>query len=631
MEGYAPLSKRTGVTPEMSVREALRTFPETRAVFDKYGMMGCGGAEGPVEAVEFFAQMHSLSTVDLLSELNAVILPKVAGVYSNGQDPCPCGGGSRLPEQAISPAAARLLSAPLPSAEGSKCTHGESSKSLARVFVRTSLSIFLLFGASVGLISLMAVTHAFFSLPDVFSWPALVQSHAHAQIFGFAAMFILGISYHVMPRFMGVSLRNVSCAWASYGLLLGGVILRCLYQPFAQYPAAAVTAILGSAMEVAAVIAFLAVVRATVREHKKNLPAGREGQPFIHMKYLMAGGVALLIAAIVSLSGAFLLLVRGVNVQPASLNAVWINLSIIGFIGMFVFGVGQRTMPHFLGLEHLRPAMGIAALAALLTGLILQVMSLVFPAPKILIAGSAILEFIGFLLFLSAVPLLGRLPVHRPAAPPLFSTFIRTAFAWGLAGSLGYAAASIADASGIAVPRTLVDAYRHAWTLGWVTLLIVGVGYRIIPIFFGREIAWPGGVPIIYGCLVSAAAVRVGADVLSVWFPGAYPWASLSGLLAIIGILFFANEIWSLTSKEDPSTAARTAAKPAITETANVAAVLEAYPQLLSVFVRHGFGALQNPVARKTVARFITVGQAAKKHGVDESVFLEELNHALAG
>jgi hypothetical protein len=64
-----------------------------------------------------------------------------------------------------------------------------------------------------------------------------VQSHAHAQIFGFAAMFIFGISYHVMPRFMGVPLQNVTAAWTSFGLLLGGMILRCLsHKDMAGHP-----------------------------------------------------------------------------------------------------------------------------------------------------------------------------------------------------------------------------------------------------------------------------------------------------------------------------------------------------------------------------------------------------------
>ena len=92
------LNKRTGITPEMTVREVLWAFPETRAVFDKYGMMGCGGVEGPPEPVEFFAQMHGLSTAELLSELRDAIRsrPSKTGgcALHSDADPCPCGPDS---------------------------------------------------------------------------------------------------------------------------------------------------------------------------------------------------------------------------------------------------------------------------------------------------------------------------------------------------------------------------------------------------------------------------------------------------------------------------------------------------------------------------------------------------------
>lgn len=631
-----------GITKEMAVREILKMFPQTRAVFDRYGMHGCGGAEGPSEPVSFFAEMHGLDTDDLLLELETEVAksarPLIASVpfraagscaeHSTQEDPCPCGPiSSPSDEYRISAKAETLLNAPAPSVTGSKCSHGVAGKSLARVFIRTALLVFLCYGALTGIAAFLSLTAPWAALPPVIAWPALVQSHAHAQVFGFVVMFILGISYHVMPRFMGVPLRNVGAAWASYGLLLAGVILRSLYQPFAQSPAAAVTAFLGSMLEVAAVIAFLSVVRSTLREHKRLLPAGRSGQPFVHIRYLIAGGVWLLISAVLAAVGAATMLVQGVNIQPTDLNSVWMNLSLMGFAGMFIFGVGQRTMPHFLALDDLNPSAGRAALAAFTVGLSMQLASLVLPYPKELLAASALLELIGFTLFFIAVPLLGRLPVHRPAAPPFFASFVRSAFAFGALGTAGYAAAAVADVLGVAVPRTLTDAYRHAWTIGWITTLMVGVGYRLVPIFFGKAISMPRAVPVIFALMLGGVLVRIAADILSLRFDAAYPWVNLSGVLILPAMLIFAVEIWRLTTKDG-----ETASQPAgltLTPNSNVAAVLEAYPRLLPVFVRHGFAALQNPVARKTVARFVTIEQAAKKHGIDPAAFLEELRNGI--
>lgn len=637
---------RTGITKEMTVREILKMFPQARAVFDRYGMHGCGGAEGPEEPVSFFAEMHGLDTDDLLLELETAVAksarPLTAPVpfrvarscaeHSTQEDPCPCGptsspstGRNSADDYRISARSETLLNAPVASLTGGKCSHGEAGKSLARVFIRTALLVFLCYGVLTGIAAFLSLTAPWAALPAVIEWPALVQSHAHAQVFGFVVMFILGISYHVMPRFMGVPLRNIGAAWASYGLLLGGMILRSLYQLFAQNPAAAVTAFLGSMLEVAGVIAFLSVVRSTLREHKRILPEGRSGQPFVHIRYLMAGGMWLLISAVLVAIGAATMLVQGVNTQPAGLNSVWMNLSLIGFAGMFIFGVGQRTMPHFLALDDLKPAAGRAALAAFTAGLALQLSSLVMPYPKELLATSAMLELIGFSLFLIAVPLLGRLPVHRPAAPPFFASFVRTAFAFGWLGTAGYAVAAVSDSLGVAASRTLADAYRHAWTIGWITMLIVGVAYRLVPIFFGKPISMPRAVPVIFSLLWVGVSVRIAADILSLWSSSAYPWVNLSGVLILTAMSIFIVEIWRLTAKEEA--AAQEPARLAISSESNVAAVLEAYPHLLPVFVRHGFGALQNPVARKTVARFVTIEQAAQKHGLDPAILLSELRN----
>jgi hypothetical protein len=46
------------------------------------------------------------------------------------------------------------------------------------------------------------------------------------------------------------------------------------------------------------------------------------------------------------------------------------------------------------------------------------------------------------------------------------------------------------------------------------------------------------------------------------------------------------------------------------------------------VFVRNGFGAVANPVLRRTVARMVSVGEACRMHGVDLAAFLNQLSEA---
>ncbi len=68
-----------------------------------------------------------------------------------------------------------------------------------------------------------------------------------------------------------------------------------------------------------------------------------------------------------------------------------------------------------------------------------------------------------------------------------------------------------------------------------------------------------------------------------------------------------------------------------ITKDMIVEDVLTRYPETLAVFVRQGhcFGLLANPVARKSLAKMVTIGQACKLHFIDLEKLLKELNEVV--
>ena len=61
------------VTEGLTVRELVRTYPQTRGVFDRYGLRGCGGVDGPAESIRFFARAHGVDLHCLLRELEEAI------------------------------------------------------------------------------------------------------------------------------------------------------------------------------------------------------------------------------------------------------------------------------------------------------------------------------------------------------------------------------------------------------------------------------------------------------------------------------------------------------------------------------------------------------------------------------
>jgi heme/copper-type cytochrome/quinol oxidase subunit 1 len=62
-------------------------------------------------------------------------------------------------------------------------------------------------------------------------WPAehlaYRPAHAHANVFGFVSMFIFGLAYHVLPRFVGKPLSEGQARWAMRQLWIqnAGLIL----------------------------------------------------------------------------------------------------------------------------------------------------------------------------------------------------------------------------------------------------------------------------------------------------------------------------------------------------------------------------------------------------------------------
>ena len=68
-----------------------------------------------------------------------------------------------------------------------------------------------------------------------------------------------------------------------------------------------------------------------------------------------------------------------------------------------------------------------------------------------------------------------------------------------------------------------------------------------------------------------------------------------------------------------------------ITKDMVVEDVLSKYPETLDVFVKQGhcFGLLSNVIARKSLAKLVTIETACKLHFIDLEKLLRELNEAV--
>jgi hypothetical protein len=56
------------ITPDLLLPDLFRAYPQEPAVFDRHGLRGCGGPQGPHESIRFFARAHGLDEPLLLKE-----------------------------------------------------------------------------------------------------------------------------------------------------------------------------------------------------------------------------------------------------------------------------------------------------------------------------------------------------------------------------------------------------------------------------------------------------------------------------------------------------------------------------------------------------------------------------------
>ncbi len=169
----------------------------------------------------------------------------------------------------------------------------------------------------------------------------------------------------------------------------------------------------------------------------------------------------------------------------------------------------------------------------------------------------------------------------------------------------------------------------HINLLGFMTMMIAGVAYHVLPRFSARTIPWPNGMKYHFylqniGLVGMVSTHAAGGN----WKEGALHWLFvLFALITALALVFmFYNLFFVLMApKEEPESVKQ------ITGDMKVGAVLDEFPQSMAVFLESGFDSLANPAARKTFAKYVSIEKACEKHNVDMAEFLIKLNAAVFG
>ncbi len=416
----------------------------------------------------------------------------------------------------------------------------------SRIFVPffiASLSLTLTWGATLGMINLARLTTGWGlgTLPRPSVW-----AHAYVQVFGFMALFIMGVAYHVVPRFVGGTLQRPHLVRWSFWLQLAGVVLvACgfFHDAWLTRP----LWIAGGSSLVAAASLFATVMLATIAS---GVP-GRE--PF--RRWLVAGACWMVVASALALAAA--------QLYDLTWHSVLWTAARVGFISSWIFGVGRRILPIFLGCrprgERWERAIFIgyqAGAAAWTIGAWPDASTAVVIARlagAALVVGSIIAYTVCLGLFARIGPVLGC-AIRNPQDG--WQRFVFAAWCWlfaGLAAGPGYTLVS--SIAGWTEPLLVIDVARHALAFGFAAQMVVGVASRVVPNFTGKPL-WSSTVRDTTFYLLNASML-VRALELPIAFGflvDAWSWIAWSGPLGVIAMALFAVNI-IMTVRQQPSPA----------------------------------------------------------------------------
>ncbi len=581
------------ITAEMFLPEIVERYPATRAVLDLYGLHGCGGPQGPREQLGWFARLHDVPIEKLLRELNEAASQTASDV----------------PEFAPS-----------------------IGDTIYRPFFLAGIATVLTLGCLWGAINLLTIGLKQSFTAVNYSW---VLAHAHAMVFGFVGFFIMGFAYQAFPRFKHTTLWRPKLAFAALPLMIVGILLQTVAHLLA--PPSLRLEIVAATIQTVAVIIFAATIVMTARQAKK---------PEVYDRFVYAALGWFLLAAVANPVVFKLFELAGSREQLlfnlATFNIPYRDVQLLGIAVVMILGVSLRLLPHAYGLREPSRAWQLF--------LFLGVNGSILVGVVLFIAGMASgNHWLLMIQWLTTFVLLA-VAIGTPRQYRLFGAvpenerdrglkFIRAAYVWFIIGTAMlvftpiYNFAVYMPITGSHVPfsHAFFGAYRHALTVGFIMMMIVGVSSKVVPTLSGVDVRranslWPTFLLLNLGNLT-----RVSSQIATDFFPSAYSVMGFSGFIEVVGLTLWGYELFAnmragkKLERETASLEGEGNGRFQITPQTKVGDVLAHYPQSLQIFLHHGFTPLSNPVLRRTMARVITIEQACRREGVNLAGLLAEL------
>ena len=413
-----------------------------------------------------------------------------------------------------------------------------------RPFFVAGIATVLTLGCMWGAVNLLTIglKESFNSVS--YSW---VLAHGHAMVFGFVGFFIMGFAYQAVPRFKHTALWRPRFAFSSLPLMIAGIVLQTVAHLLS--PPSLSLEVLASILQLAAVIIFAGAMVQTIRQ---------SGKHEVYDRFLFAALVWFLVAAIANPVIFKLFELAGTREQRlfnlATFNIPYRDVQLLGIAVVMILGISLRLLPQAYRVrEPSKPWVSFmfwGMNGSILVGAVLFIVGMT--------SGN---HWLLALQWLTAVVLL-VIAIVTPFQYRLFGPvadnerdrglkFIRAAHIWFILATAMLVFTPIYN-FGIYIPITgshvpfshaFFGAYRHALTVGFIMMMIVGVSSKVVPTLSGVDVTranslWPTFVLLNVGNLT-----RVSFQIATDFTPAAYAVMGVSGFIEVIGLTLWAYEL----------------------------------------------------------------------------------------
>src|SRR6185437_15810680 len=176
---------------------------------------------------------------------------------------------------------------------------------------------------------------------------------------------------------------------------------------------------------------------------------------------------------------------------------------------------------------------------------------------------------------------------------------------------------------GLAFSHAYFGGYRHAFTVGFISMMILGVSSKVVPILGGLDPRRLSSLRATFWLVNIGNSMRVVFQILTDSQKWAFPLMGISAWVEVTGLILWAIDLWRAMGRH-PETAG--ASRGTIGPRTKVFQVIESYPETVALFRQFGFSMIDNPMAQRIFARSVSLEQACRLRHVDYAVFQAALN-----